>query len=183
MANKSFKERIRKLVVSLKRKPHRIGLVAFALTFVYYSLNLTCISNTTSKIQGPGMGLCGFVTMLFSILSLVSYLNSFPHRKKVNVPMLIIMYAMVGATIYCDIKYRSIILDAVTREVNQFQITEATAYISQAYSMLFVHIIFLGISCVLTALSPVFGKLLKKIDTSVEIDSYSKMEAIDISKE
>ncbi|MBQ0072432.1 MAG: hypothetical protein KBS81_11370, partial [Spirochaetales bacterium] len=115
MAKKGIKESLRRLVVSIKRKPHNIGLIAFLLTFIYYSLNLTVISNTTAKIQGPGMGLCGFVTMLFSMLSLVSYLNSFPHRKKVNIPMLIVMYAMVCAGIFCDFKYRSLIYAAVNR--------------------------------------------------------------------
>ena len=82
--NKGLKEWFRKKVVAIKRNPQRIGLIAFVITFLYYALNLTYISNTTAKIQGPGMGLFGFVTMLFSILSLVTYLNAFPHRKKVN---------------------------------------------------------------------------------------------------
>ena len=62
-------EFFRKRIVELKRKPQTIALVALGIAFLYYSLNLTQISNTTAKIQGPGMGLAGFVTMLFSILS------------------------------------------------------------------------------------------------------------------
>ena len=50
-----FKEFIRKRIVSLKRKPQMIALFVFAIAFVYYSLNLTKISNTTAKIQGTGM--------------------------------------------------------------------------------------------------------------------------------
>ena len=69
-AKKGFKEWLRKKIVGIKRNPQRIGLVAFAITFLYYSLNLTCISNTTAKIQGSGMGLSGFVTMLFSMRSI-----------------------------------------------------------------------------------------------------------------
>lgn len=182
MAKRKMNEHLRKLVVSVKRTPHRIGLVAFLLSFVYYSLNLTCISNTTAKIQGPGMGLCGFVTMLFSMLALVSYMNAFPHRKKVNIPMLVLMYLMVAAVIYSDIHYRSLIYAAVFRADNPIQVTVNTAYIAKAASMLSNHIIMLGVSAVLTALSPVFGKLLKKIDTSVDIDSYSSMAAIDIQE-
>lgn len=182
MAKKKMNEQLRKLIVSAKRKPHRIGLLAFLFSFVYYSLNLTCISNTTAKIQGPGMGLCGFVTMLFSMLALVSYMNSFPHRKKVNVPMLIIMFLMVAAVIYSDIHYRSLIYAAVFRADNPIQVTANTAYIAKAASMLSNHIVMLVVSAVLTALSPVFGKLLKKIDTSVDIDSYSSMAAIDIQE-
>ena len=96
-SSKGFKEFVRKRIVALKRKPQTISLVVLALAFLYYSLNLTKISNTTAKIQSPGMGLCGFVTMLFSILCMVCFLNAFPHRKKVNVPMLILMFLMVGA--------------------------------------------------------------------------------------
>ena len=66
-----FKEFTRKRIVGLKRKPQTIALIVLVIGFLYYSLNLTQISNTTAKIQGSGMGLCGFVTMLFSMLSLV----------------------------------------------------------------------------------------------------------------
>ena len=84
-------EFFRKFLVSLKRKPHMIPLVIMVLGFVYYSFNLTQISNTTALINGPHMGLTEFATMLFSTLSLVCFLNSFPHRKKTNIPMLVLM--------------------------------------------------------------------------------------------
>ncbi len=177
---KGFKEHIRKLVVKIKRNPQNIGFLAFVLSFIYYSLNLTCISNTTAKIQGPGMGLCGFCTMLFSILALVCYMNSFPHRKKPNLAMIIIMAVMVGIVIFCDINYRTLIFKAVYRADNPIQVTKSTAYIAKAAAMLKNHIIFLAISCALTALMPVYSKLLKKINTSIDIDGYSNMQAIDI---
>ena len=182
-ATKGIKEWFRKKVVSIKRKPHRIGLIAFVLTFLYYALNLTSVSNTTAKIQGPGMGLCGFATMLLSILSIMCYMNSFPHRKKVNKPMLILFFLMVGIIIFCDIRYRGLIYEAVTRANNPIVITEALSYIKKAYDMLNMHIIFLVISSVLTALGPVFKMLLSKINTAVDIDGYDQMEAIDISSE
>ena len=108
MANqpKGIKEFIRKRLVALKRKPQTIALLAFALAFVYYSLNLTKISDTTAYINLPGMGLAGFATMLFSILMLVCFLNAFPHRKKVNVPMLCLMLLMVGIIIFCGAYYQ-----------------------------------------------------------------------------
>ena len=181
--NKGFKEWIRKKVVSIKRNPQRIGLVAFVVTFLYYALNLTCISNTTAKIQGNGMGLCGFATMLFSILSLVSYLNAFPHRKKVNKPMLILFVAMVLGIIFCDFTYRNLIYAAVFRAENPIVVNAGTAYIAKAASMLGTHMVLLVVSLVLTALGPVIKKLLGKVNTAVEIDSYDKMEALDISGE
>ena len=64
-------EFFRKWMVALKRKPQMIALAVLAVAFVYYSLNLTQISNTTAKIYGNGMGLAAFATMLLSMLSLV----------------------------------------------------------------------------------------------------------------
>ena len=79
-------EFLRKLFVSLKRRPSVIALIVLVIAFLQYSLNLTHISDTTAKIQGAGMGLCGFATMLFSMLSLVCFLNAFPRRKKTRCP-------------------------------------------------------------------------------------------------
>ena len=177
-----FKEFIRKRIVSLKRRPQTIALVVLVLAFLYYSLNLTNISNTTAKIQGPGMGLCGFVTMLFSILSMVSFLNAFPHRKKVNVPMLVVMFAMLAAIIYCDIYYGGCITNAITRANNPID-TVASPYILVARSVLRVHIVILCIAVGLVALLPVYSKLLRKINTSVEVEGNGGMDAIDISGE
>ena len=69
-------EFLRRFFVALKRQPAIIALVVLLIAFFQYSLNLTHISDTTAKIQGPGMGLCGFATMLFSMLSLVCFLTS-----------------------------------------------------------------------------------------------------------
>lgn len=180
---KGLKEWFRRKVVAIKRNPQRIGLIAFLISFLYYALNLTYISNTTAKIQGPGMGLFGFITMLFSILSLVTYLNAFPHRKKVNKPMLILFFLMIVAIIFCDFSYRNLIYDAVFRETNPIVVNAGTAYIAKSASVLGTHMILLVVSVVLTALSPVFKKLLGKINTAVDIDGYDQMEALDISGE
>ena len=64
---------IRKGIVSLKRSPSTIPLVMMLVTFMFYSLNLTDVSNTTAKIQGKGLGLCQFSIMLFSLLSQPRY--------------------------------------------------------------------------------------------------------------
>ena len=177
------KEFLRKRIVALKRKPQTIPLIVLVIGFLYYSLNLTQISNTTAKIQGPGMGLCGFVTMLFSMLSLVCFLNAFPHRKKVNIPMLVLMFLMLGVIIYCDRYYGASITRAITRENNPIDPTGVNSYISTAASMLRVHQIILVIGVVLVALLPVYSKMLRKINTSVEVAGNQSMGAIDISGE
>ena len=178
-----FKEFIRKRIVSLKRKPQMIALFVLAIAFVYYSLNLTKISNTTAKIQGAGMGLCGFATMLFSTLSMVCFLNAFPHRKKVNIPMLVIMFVMLGIVIYCDFYYSGAIRAAITRENNPIDPTGGNSYISTAQTVLGVHQVILIIGIALVALLPVYSKLLRKIKTSIEVEDNGGMDAIDISGE
>ena len=185
MENKPTKkpEFLRKKLVTLKRKPQTIALLVLAAAFVYYSLNLTKISNTTAKIQGAGMGLSGFVIMLFSILSLVCFLNAFPHRKKTNIPMLILLFLMLGAIIFCDFYYSGRITDAVTREINPINPTGANLYISQAKSMLRVHTILVIVGAALIALLPVYSPLIRKINTSVEVAANEEMGTIDISGE
>ncbi len=178
-----IKEFVRKRLVSLKRKPQTIALIVLAIGFLYYSLNLTQISNTTAKIQGPNMGLCGFVTMLFSMLSLVCFMNAFPHRKKVNIPMLAIMFLMLGVIVYCDIYYGGCITRAVNREINPIDPTGPNIYITKAASMLRVHQIILIVGAALVALLPVYAPLLRKINTSVEVAGNQQMGAIDISGE
>ena len=108
MANQQptgFKEFLRKRVVALKRKPQTIALIVLAIAFIFYSLNLTQFSNTTARINRAGMGLCEFATMLFSILSMVCFLNAFPHRQKVKIPMLVLLFVMIAIVMYGGIHY------------------------------------------------------------------------------
>ncbi len=177
-----MKEFIRKRIVSLKRKPQMIALVVLALGFVYYSFNLTHVSDTTAKIQGAGMGLCGFVTMLFSVLSLVCFLNAFPHRKPVNVPMLALMFAMIGIIIFCDTHYAGRVTAAITRANNPINPADFP-YISAVQTMLIVHRVILMLAAALVVLMPVYSKLLKKIRTSVEVEENENMGEIDLSAE
>lgn len=178
-----LKESFRKLLVALKRRPHIIALLVFAVAFLVYSLNLMNISDTTAKVQGKGMGLCGFATMLFSLLSLLCFLNAFPHRKKVNVPMLVLAFLMVGILLFADTFYISAVDAARFREVSPIEIGPTTQYIADAYSMLITHRIVLVAGVVLTALLPVYGKLLRRINTSVAVEDNGKLDAIEISGE
>ena len=178
-----LKESFRKLLVTLKRRPHIIPLLVFALAFLVYSLNLMNVSDTTAKIQGKGMGLCGFATMLFSLLSLLCFLNAFPHRKKVNVPMLVLAFLMIGVILFCDFYYLNAITTALTRAQNPIKIGKNTLYIAKANNMLNDHMVVLLVGVILTALLPVYAKLLRKINTSVSVEDNGKLDAIDISGE
>ena len=176
-----MKEKFRKFLVSLKRKPHMIPLVVLGIAFVIYSLRLTVISNTTARIQGPNMGLCGFVTMLFSMLGMVSFGRSFPHRKPVNKVMLILTFLLFAAVIFADTKYIAAVNNALTREVDPIQVTDATAYITESVSMLKLHIGVLIAGLGLTALLPVFGPMIKKINTNIAVEENEDMGAIDLA--
>lgn len=174
------KETVRKMIVSLKRKPSMIPLVVLGCSFLLYSLNLTDISDTTAKIQGSGMGLSEFCIMLFSLLSMVCMLNSFPLRKKPNYPMVILMFAMFALIVYCDNHYTSMILAALNRPENPIVITEATKYIAEAYNMLNTHMVLIIVTAVLVVLMPVYAKLLRMIKTSVEVEDNGEMAQIEI---
>ena len=174
---------IRKWLVALKRKPQMIAMIVLAAAFVYYSLNLTRVSNTTAKIYGNGMGLAEFTTMLLSILSLVCFLNAFPHRKKTNIPMLVLMFVMVGIIIYCDIFYGGRITEAVTRADNPISTDGPNSYIASTSGMLRIHTVLLIAGAALTALLPLYRPLIRKINTSVEVEGNDQMGAIDISGE
>lgn len=177
------KESCRKFIVSLKHKPHMIPMAMLVITFLYYSLHLTTISNTTSKLQGANMGLCGFAIMLFSMLSLVCFGNAFPHRKPVNKPMLVLMFLMFGIILLADVTYINAIVSAVFREDNPIQVTESTAYIAYAQQYLQRHIAMMCVSIALIILLPVYSKLIRKIPTSIEVEATQEMGTIDISGE
>ena len=175
-------ERLRKCIVSLKRRPQSIAMVSLVVSFLVYSLNLTSISNTTAKIQGTGMGFAGFCTMLLSILSFVCFLNAFPSRKKVNLPMLVLMFAMLGAVVFSDGYYLRGISRALTRAESPIRAADFP-YIARARLTLHWHIALLAVTAALVALMPVYRKLLRRINTSVEVEDNGALAAIDIAEE
>lgn len=179
----NLRERFRKFLVSLKRKPHMIPLAVLVLSFLVYSLRLTVISNTTAKLQGSNMGLCGFVTMLFSILGIVCFGNAFPHRKPVNKPMLVLMFVLFGIVIFADLSYMGRINNALTREIDPITVTASTAYITDALSLLKANIILIGAGLLLTLFLPVYSRWIRKINTSILVEENSRLEQIDISGE
>ena len=178
-----LKEMRRKFFVSIKRRPQMIPLAVLLVAFLFYSLNMSYISNTTARIQGPGMGLAGFTTMLFSMLSFMCFMNAFPYRKKVNVPMLVLMLVMFGIILFADNYYVSAIIRAMTRADNPIVVDQSTMYIDYARRYLRIHMVIICVGLVLIALLPVYSKLLRKINTSVDIGDNGQLGAIDISGE
>lgn len=177
----TVKEMVRKFVVSLKRNPSLIPLVMMFITFLYFSLNLTDVSDTTAKIQGSGMGLSQFCIMLFSLLSMVCMLNAYPRRKKANIPMIILMFLMFAVIIYSDIHYCQAIDAARFRAESPIVIDEKTIYIALAYNMLNIHWILIIVCAALVALLPLYSKLLRKINTSISVEDNGEMETIELN--
>ena len=178
-----MKEMIRKFLVSLKKNPQVIPLLAHTVAFCIYSLNLTAVSNTTAKIYGPHMGLCSFVTMLLSILAYVCMFSAYPKRKKPNWIMIAMILVMYGIIIFCDNFYSDRIWAAVKRPENPIEITEATMYINDAFNLMSTHIISVIVSAVLVVAEPIYAKLLKKINTSIEVEDNGNLGAIELSDE
>jgi len=178
-----MKEMIRKFLVSLKKNPQVIPLLAHTVAFCIYSLNLTAVSNTTAKIYGPHMGLCSFATMLLSILAYVCMFSAYPKRKKPNWIMIAMILVMYGITIFCDNFYSDRIWAAVKRPENPIEITEATMYINDAFNLMSTHIISVIVSAVLVVTEPLYAKLLKKINTSIEVEDNGDLGAIELSDE
>ncbi len=175
----TVREFFRKRLVSLKRKPQTIALVMLGVAFVYFTLNLTHFSNTTARVNSGGMGLYQFCMVLFSTLSLVSFLNAFPHRKKVRIPMLVLMFVLVAAVIAAGIAYEG----RINEYVASGKSLEGYASILIAKNVLHVHRWLLGIAVALTALLPVYTPMLRKINTNIDVAGNGEMGTIDISGE
>lgn len=175
-----MKEFFRKRIVTLKHKPQNIPMVMLVITFLYYSLNLTKISNATATVNVTPMGLCGFIAMLFSMLALVCFMNSFPSRKPVNVPMLVLVIVMMLGVLGSDVLYyNTVITAAKTTKLTADKIT----IMNSVLQVCMTHIILIAVSLGLVALMPVYSKLIRKINTSVEVEAGGEMAAIDVSGE
>ena len=183
---KGFKEFVRKFLVSIKRQPQNIAMFILLVGFVFFSLNLTSISDTTALINTANMGQCEFCIMLFSILSFVVLLRSFPKRQKVKVPMLALSFLFLGIIIFMDVVYLTRINEALTREENRIIINYETGtnlFISNAWTTLIVYLIFVAVVVFLLATLPIYSKLLKKINTSIDVEGNTNMTAVDLASD
>lgn len=178
----ALKEAVRRFFAFLKKKPDSIPIAALAVSFLLYSLNLTAVSNTTAKIYGAHMGLCSFVSMLFMILSFVCLLGAYPKRQKPKWAMIVLATVLYLGVIFADILYYIRIETALTRPVDPITITESTMYIWEAQNLMIAHIVSVSVIVVLMYLEPLFAKLLKKIKTSIEVET-NEVAAIELSED
>ena len=178
-----LKERVRKFLVVLKRNPHFIPLTMLLIAFAVLSFNLTKISNTTATMNKSGMGLCAFISMLLSILSMVCMLNAFPERKKPNLAMIIIMLSFFAIMIGADVFYLIKLVRGVTTDPDAITVTMKNYFIVEAQGALIGHIVTIALTAVFVVLEPLMAKLLKRINTSVEVEDNGEIAAIDITEE
>ncbi len=164
----AVKEWCRKKVVTLKIKPHLIPLIVVVVTSVCFMLFLHAFSDAIYASFGEkttqATGICIFITTLLSLLSLVSFLNAFPKRKKPNIFFIVLVFVMIAAMIACDVVY-------YVQMSNCLKESGENALISDAQPYIIAHIVLLGVSAVVFALLPVYSRLIKKINTSVKLDS------------
>lgn len=179
---KLIKEFIRKMIVALKRKPSMIPLIMLFVSFLYYSLNLTSVSNTTALIQGKGMGLSQFCIMLVNMLALLCMLNAFPRRKKPNIPMLALLVVMFGVLLFCDYHYMNCIARALNRAESPIVLSEKNMYVAKAFNMLSSYQVMIIITAALTATLPIYSKLIRKIKTSIQVEDNGSMGQIEIEE-
>lgn len=178
-----IKEFFRKFMVGLKRRPQNIAMVIYVVALLVYTLNLTAVSDSTAYINKSNMGLCQFVAVLFSILGFVCMINVYPRRAKTNYIMLAIFFVMMIIVIVCDIIYRGQLMEGiyVTHSADLVKADWLTkySYLFTVKSMLVAHVILIGVAFLAFALAPLIGKLLSKVNTSVDIEYTDNMGAIE----
>lgn len=167
-----IKEWFRKKVVTLKIKPQLIPLVVLLVTSVCFMLFLhsfsVAIYATYNSPQTKATGIVIFITTLLSVLVLVSFLNAFPKRKKPNIFFVVLVFAMLGAMLACDIVY-------YVQMENCIEVLGSDSSIIQevqpAQPNIIAHIVLLGVSTVMFALLPAYSRLIRMINTSVKLES------------
>ena len=187
---RGFKEFVRKFFVTLKRNPQNIALFMMLVTYVFFSLNLTSISNATAIGGRPNMGQCQFLSMLLGILAFVSFLRAFPRREKVNLIMIGLTVLMLGVSTAAEFLYASrikAVLDDPNRKDTLFdaggKITDYGKPLVDAQNVVSVHIILLIICIGLIVLLPIYSKMIKKINTSIDVAGNENMAAIDMASD
>ena len=121
--------------------------------------------------------------MLLSILSMVCMLNAFPKRRKPNMAMVIIMLVMFAVMIGADAIYCVKLVRGVTSDPDAITVTMKNYFIIEAQSALIAHIVTIALTAVCVVLEPVIAKLLKKVNTSIDVEDNGQIAAIDISEE
>lgn len=184
------KEWFRKFIVKLKRKPMNIGLFVLAISAVVLLCSLGSISqlgllNQYSKMM---QGLCIFIDTLFGILVLLLYMNAFPKRSKkpkwvMYVLTIVFMVVLIGLDLYLYIIWGINRAADIKRNPGADYLLDLDKFYYSALGSVLAHAILVAISLVLMVLSPVIGKLLKKINTNVVLEESQLKNEIEVEED
>ena len=166
-----LKERCRKFIVNLKRRPSNIAFVFLLITSLVYLFAYTNIAQYLYAVRSNDdiinwSGLCSFVSFLFSILVFVLYMQTFPKRKKMNVVMLVLTYIFLAVMVFADVVCY---LEACELDANTT--SSVTSYLYTSIDIWLAHIVLICITAVVLACTPLIKMGLMKINTRKEVDS------------
>lgn len=170
------KEWLRKQIVNLKRRPSNIAFLFLAITSLIFILSLNAFSQAVYRSMNSvdWSGICVFGGTLVSILIFVSFMNTFPKRKKMNIGMLCVTILFILLLYLCDIVFYIEMTNFLAATANAHETFYTTT------TNLIVHMVFLGITVLLMATLPLYKKALLKINTQKEIESTEIKGEIDL---
>lgn len=176
----AVKEKCRKFIVSLKRKPQMIALVVILVSSLLYLCCLGTFSQALDKNNVSVGGICVFVNTLVSILILPTFLNAFPKRKKPRIAFIVVVFVLLALLIGLDV----LLYMNTQSYVVKFGINlRRTPIVKQLYTDVIVHIVFVGISILAFAFLPLYKKGINKINTRKNLAENKLSEEIDTSAE
>lgn len=179
-----LKERGRKFIVNLKRRPMNIAFFVLLISTIVYLCSLGNLSNTALHVYVNWLGLSVFVNTLFCILSLLLFMNAFPKRsKKPKIVMLVLFFAFLAAMIAFDLVFYINIDKAYSAETNAAIKEGLAVYTLPALRSTLAHIVLVVLSAILTATYPLYSKLLNKINTRKVVESAKLSEEIDTEED
>lgn len=194
----NLKERWRKFLVGLKRKPQNIALFVLLISTVIFMCSLGYYSQATIRYNIDWTGLLVFVNTMFSILTLLLFMNSFPKRgivlnkktmkkSNINYIMLVLTFVFMSLMIFCDIMWFIIVhpkfvAELLTPNLGN-EILATLNHITPAFSTIMVHCALVALSGVLLATLPLYKKLILKINTAKVVEGNELKEEIDTEED
>lgn len=186
----NLKERFRKFLVTTKRKPQRLAFFPLLIATFLWMIGIVYFGQVTIYVDVPAMGLCVFINTMFSILTLLLFMNAFPKRgKQCNYIMLALTFVFIAVIITCDlvwyIKCEPEHISAYNEAVSKNDISALKKIEPglKAFPVMITHLVFVCIGAVLLATMPIYKKWLLKINTSKVIEENKLSEEIDTSAE
>lgn len=176
------KEWFRKQIVALKRNPQRIALACFAIVTVLWLFWLFTFSKAVYQHQSISWtGLSVFVITLLEILIIPLFMNAFPKRSKPKPVFIALVFVFVVAIILLDVLYYTQVYDFVFVQGKvDPSVLVGEPYVEGSLNLSIAHIVLMAICALSLALLPVYGRLIKKINTRKDIETTEIKENIDV---